>query len=60
MLAFMRKNLEILRSYPREKQTPEQQLSTDILNMVLQDGAMLLEILEKRVDKYINATINVD
>lgn len=36
LIAMIGKNLEILRSYPREVQSPEQQLSTDILDWFLE------------------------
>jgi uncharacterized protein (DUF885 family) len=45
MFAFMRQNLEILRSYPREKQTPEQQLSTDILDWFLENQLLAYEFM---------------
>jgi uncharacterized protein (DUF885 family) len=45
LIAQVKKNLEILRSYPREKQTPEQQLSTDILEWFLEDQVMGYEFL---------------
>ena len=32
LIAMIGKNLKFLRSYPRDRQTPEQQLSTDILD----------------------------
>jgi uncharacterized protein (DUF885 family) len=45
LFALMQKNLEMLHSYPREKQTLEQQLSTDILDWFLKDQMLAYEFL---------------
>lgn len=45
LIAMIGKNLEILRSYPRDKQTPEQQLSTDILDWFLENQVLAHEFM---------------
>ncbi|HEY46225.1 MAG: hypothetical protein AMJ88_10075 [Anaerolineae bacterium SM23_ 63] len=45
LITMTGKNLEILRSYPREKQTPEQQLSTDILDWFLENQILEYEFM---------------
>lgn len=45
LIAMIRKNLEILRSYPRDKQTPDQQLSTDILDWFLENQVLEHEFM---------------
>jgi uncharacterized protein (DUF885 family) len=45
LIAMIGKNLEILRSYPRDKQSPEQQLSTDILDWFLESQILEHEFM---------------
>ena len=45
LIAMISKNLEILRSYPRDKQSPEQQLSTDILDWFLENQILAHEFM---------------
>ena len=45
LIAMIGRNLEILRSYPHEVQSPEQQLSTDILDWYLESQILQFEFM---------------
>lgn len=58
LIAMTEKNLKILRSYSRAKQTPKQKLSTDILDWFLENQILEYEFLYHNypIDQFLGGT----